>query len=126
MKEFKEMGSGSAGFVTMHSYYREFSCVRRKAQCLFRNSAYHFDNKYWDCEVQQPGVRLLHNTANLGILVASICMASQSGESSRDCLHSDTTLINFSAFSTAIHIQHTFLPRNVKRMLVSETSIPFV
>jgi len=75
------MESGSVGFVTTHSYYRECSCASRKLQCLSCNSASYFANKYWDCGVQQPGVPLLHNTANLGVLVASICVASLSQES---------------------------------------------
>ena len=54
--------------------------------------------------VQQPDVPLLHNTANLGIMVASICVASQSGDSRWDCLHSDMRAIPFSAFSTDVHI----------------------
>jgi len=98
------MESGSVGFVTMHSYYRECSCARRKSQCLYCNSSSYFDNKYWDCGVQQPGVPLLHNMANLGILVASICVASPSRDSRWDSLHSDMRAISFSAFSAAIHI----------------------
>jgi hypothetical protein len=75
--ELKKMESGRVDFVTMHTYFRECSCARRKYQCLHWKSASYFDNKYWGCGVQQPGVPLLHNTTNLGIMVASICVASR-------------------------------------------------